>query len=162
MQRALDGDRRVSELKLIVGQGGRRTHLLKQAADFIQRSGEFRWVGLYDVNHTLGEVWNLVSSASGIPAYPIFPLDKGLTGVSIRESRTIDIGDVAADPHYLTAFGATRSEIIVPIFDHLRNAVIGTIDVESEKLHAFPDREQVFLEDCAEILADIWTTANGR
>lgn len=161
MQRALDGDPRVSQFKLALGKGGRRTHVLRQAANFIQRSGKYRWVGLYDVNHTLGEVWHLVSSGSGVPAYPVFALDKGLTGVAIRESRTINIGDVTSDPHYLTAFPTTRSEIIVPIFDLLRSEVIGTIDVESENPEAFPDREQVFLEDCADLLRGIWTAGNA-
>lgn len=65
-------------------------------------------------------------------------------------------GDVARDTHYLTAFGTTRSEIIVPVFDAMRNTVLGTIDVESERLQAFSDEDQVFLEDCAEIIRSLW------
>jgi phosphinothricin acetyltransferase len=156
MQRPLEGDTRASELSLLVAGGGSRIDVLKQIADFLRRTGNYRWVGLYDVDHTSGEVRNLVISGPGAPAYPTFPLDSGLTGVAIRERRTVNIGDVTADPLYLTAFGTTRSEIIVPIFDDLRNDIVGTIDVESEKLEAFSDRDQVFLEDCAEIVRPLW------
>jgi putative methionine-R-sulfoxide reductase with GAF domain len=70
---------------------------------------------------------------------------------------TVNVGDVATDPRYLTAFGTTRSEIIVPVYDESRSAVIGTIDVESEKPHAFSDRDQVFLEECSELLTPLWS-----
>ncbi len=156
MQRALDGTGHAAELGLILKHGTPRTGILQQVADFLRQSGNHRWVGLYEVDRASQEVRNLVFSGPGAPAYPAFPLDKGLTGQAIRQRRTVNIGDVAAHPLYLTAFGTTRSEIIVPIFDDPRNAVVGTIDVESEKLHAFSDWDQVLLEDCAEMLRPVW------
>jgi L-amino acid N-acyltransferase YncA/putative methionine-R-sulfoxide reductase with GAF domain len=161
MQRALEGDSRLAELRTIVERGGSRTNILTRAADFLRRSGGYRWVGFYDVDHAQGEVRNLVFSGSGAPAYPTFPIQKGLSGVAIGERRTVNIGDVSVDPQYLTAFGTTRSEIIVPIFagpgkDGPGNTVAGTLDVESEKLQAFSDRDQVFLEDCAEMMRPLW------
>ncbi len=156
MQLALEGDSRLPELRLIVDGGGCRSDALKQIADFLRRSGNHRWVGLYDVDHNSGEVRNLVFSGAGAPAFPKFPIYAGLTGVTIDEKRTVNVGDVTDNRFYLTTFGTTRSEIVVPIFDHLRNAVMGTIDVESEKLNAFSDRDQIFLEDCAEMVRPLW------
>ncbi len=156
MQLALQGDQRLLELKLIVNRGGSRSDLLNQVAEFLRRSGNHRWAGLYDVEHNSGEVRNVVFNGSGAPQHPTFPIEKGLTGVAIRERRTVNIGDVRSNPFYLTAFGTTRSEIIVPIFDDLRSRVIGTIDVEAESLHAFSEVDQLFLEDCAEILRPLW------
>ena len=60
--------------------------------------------------------------------------------------KTIDGGDVTADPRYLTAFGTTRSEIIVPIFNRTDESVVGTIDVETDKQDAFSSDVQDFLE----------------
>jgi putative methionine-R-sulfoxide reductase with GAF domain len=68
----------------------------------------------------------------------------------------VNVGDVAADANYLTALGDTRSEIIVPIVDGVRHVVIGTIDVESELVHAFDEATQALLETCAEIVRPIW------
>jgi putative methionine-R-sulfoxide reductase with GAF domain len=79
-----------------------------------------------------------------------------LTGAAIVEKRTINVGDVAADARYLTAFGSTRSEIIVPIFDEARQRVIGTIDVESELRDAFNFDIQALLERCADVISPLW------
>ncbi len=98
----------------------------------------------------------MVFSGPGIPAYPAFAIDKGLTGLAIREKRTVNVGDVTRDPLYLTAFGTTLSEIIVPVFDNRRNIVVGTIDVESEQSNAFSDEDQIFLEDCSEAICCLW------
>jgi putative methionine-R-sulfoxide reductase with GAF domain len=59
------------------------------------------------------------------------------------------VGEVSKDPRYLTAFGSTRSEIIVPIVDRSGGKVVGTIDVESEKVDAFTEEDLSALERCA-------------
>jgi putative methionine-R-sulfoxide reductase with GAF domain len=68
----------------------------------------------------------------------------------------INVGDVAADPRYLTAFGSTRSEIIVPIFNGQRDQVVGTIDVESERANAFDESTESVLVTCAGVIAPLW------
>jgi putative methionine-R-sulfoxide reductase with GAF domain len=59
------------------------------------------------------------------------------------------LGDVTTDPHYLTAFGSTRSEMIVPFFDETGKRVAGTFDIESEAPKAFSPDEQALMERCA-------------
>ena len=156
MQRALDANGRLSALGRFMEQGRERAALLRDLAQFLRESGKHRWVGLYEVDHGAGEVRNLVFSGPGAPAYPRFRINQGLTGVCVRERRTVNVGDVAADLHYLTAFGTTRSEIIVPIFDADRARVVGTIDIESENSYAFSDEDQIFLEDCAAMIGTWW------
>jgi putative methionine-R-sulfoxide reductase with GAF domain len=68
----------------------------------------------------------------------------------------VNVGDVSADPRYLTAFGSTRSEIIVPIFNQTRDRVIGTIDVESEEPNAFTKDIEGLLEACAQVIRALW------
>jgi putative methionine-R-sulfoxide reductase with GAF domain len=63
------------------------------------------------------------------------------------------------DPHYLTALGNTKSEIIVPVFDQQGSVVAGTIDVESELVDAFSSETQKLLEECAEVIRPLWTRA---
>src|ERR687895_199912 len=69
--------------------------------------------------------------------------------------RALD-GDVSKDPRYLKAFGTTRSEIIVPIVDRAGRKVMGTIDVESEKVDAFSEEDRAALERCAVALAELF------
>jgi L-methionine (R)-S-oxide reductase len=104
-----------------------------------------------------GERVDIAYSGPGAPAYPSFPISKGLTGSAIREQVTVVVDDVRTDPRYLTAFGNTLSEIIVPIFDPLRGEVIGTIDVESERAYAFSAHDRQQLEECAKAVLLLWT-----
>ena len=133
-----------------------RSTALLQVASMVRRSANYRWVGLYDVDHRAGKVVNIVWSGPGAPEYPVFPISKGLTGVAISERRTINVADVTADPRYLMAFGTTRSEIIVPVFDDRNERVIGTIDIESAEPNAFPAEVQEVLEACCRAIQPLW------
>jgi putative methionine-R-sulfoxide reductase with GAF domain len=144
------------ELRQIVSSAAPRKQKLQRVAALIRESDGYRWVGLYKVDKRAGEVINRVWDGPGAPEYPRFPIGKGLTGAAIQERRLINVGDVAADLRYLTAFGSTRSEIIVPIFDAERANVVGTIDVESERLNAFDQETEKVLVACAEVIALLW------
>ena len=61
------------------------------------------------------------------------------------------------DSRYLTTLKGTRSEIILPI--KVDGSVIGTIDVESEALNAFPEKLQKFLEKCAIAAVPLWESS---
>jgi phosphinothricin acetyltransferase len=159
MQRALYSDKGVQQIREIVAHNGETNATLQTVADVICQSGRYRWVGLYKVDHNAGEVRNLVFSGIGAPAHPVFSVQDGITGIAIREKRTVNIGDVNANPLYLTAFGTTRSEIIVPIYAATSGGPVGTIDVESEDLQAFSEEDEVFLEDCAQAISPLWNHA---
>jgi putative methionine-R-sulfoxide reductase with GAF domain len=66
------------------------------------------------------------------------------------------VGDVRNDPRYLTAFGSTLSEIIVPVLSPGDARVIGTVDVESERADAFSERDQQMIEQCAQAALGLW------
>ena len=66
------------------------------------------------------------------------------------------MADVRKDPRYLTAFGNTLSEIIVPVLDPQSRTVIGTFDVESERANAFSISDQHMLEECARAALPLW------
>jgi L-methionine (R)-S-oxide reductase len=68
------------------------------------------------------------------------------------------VNDVSIDVRYLTAFGSTRSEIIIPFLPSQDGRVIGTIDVESEHANAFSQRDQDLLTECAQAALPLWVT----
>ena len=135
--------------------GEERVTSLQAVAHLLGDRGGYRWVGLYDVDHAAGAVRIIVWSGSGAPKFPEFPIKKGLTGAVVSTGKTINAGDVAGDPRYLTAFGTTRSEIVVPVIGQ-DGTVAGTIDVESERLNAFDAEEQALLEDCSRLIRRLW------
>jgi len=145
----------LADLEVIVVAGGERVTALQAVADLLKDHGGYRWIGLYDVDHSGGVVRIIVWSGSGPPEYPEFPITKGLTGAAIAERKSVNIGDVNRDTRYLTAFGTTRSEIIIPVFGQ-QGAVAGTIDVESERPNAFDAEEQALLEDCSRSIRRSW------
>jgi L-methionine (R)-S-oxide reductase len=143
----------LSQLSEIVAKRGLRMERLQQVAATLRQSAG--WVGLYDIDTSREEVRNLVWDGPGPPEYPTFPITEGLTSSAIAKKRTVNIGDVGADPRYLTALGSTRSEIIVPILND-QGEVIGTIDVESGRSNAFDRSTERLLEDCAVLLRPLF------
>jgi L-methionine (R)-S-oxide reductase len=129
---------------------------LHETAALLRNSANYRWVGLYDVDHAAGLVRNVAWSGPGAPEHPTFPVTQGLTSAAIAQKQIVNVGDVSADPRYLTAFGTTRSEIIVPVFDQAGDHVLGTIDVESEEPHAFTKNIEDLLEACSKVIRPLW------
>ena len=125
-------------------------------ANAIRGKYSYRWVGLYDVDLQRGLVSNIAWSGVGPPKYRTFPITKGLTSRAIAAKSTINVGDVANDSDYLTALGNTQSEIIIPVLNKTGSCVVGTIDVESERPHAFDQDTQRLLEICADLLISFW------
>lgn len=152
----VDRDKLLAELRGLILKRGDRVPALQAAANILRQAGRYRWVGLYDIDRTQALVRIVVWSGPGAPEFPTFPIIKGLTGAAISSRRTVNVSDVAADPRYLTAFGSTRSEIIVPVLDAAGKEVAGTIDIESEQLNAFDSETQSLLEACAGIIRPLW------
>jgi L-methionine (R)-S-oxide reductase len=140
----------------VLSSAGHRVEKARKIAAFIRELGCYRWVGIYDVGP---ETVSIISySGPAAPAYPEFPVTKGLTGSAIRDRKTVVVGDVRSDPRYLTAFGTTRSEIIIPVLDEKIGVVVGTIDVESQQINAFSKDDHRRLEECAMAARLLWTS----
>jgi L-methionine (R)-S-oxide reductase len=138
----------------IINSSDEKTKKAKSIARVIRSAGGYRWVGIYDVNEQ--EVSNIAWSGKGAPAFPRFPVNQGLSADAVAGKRTVVCNDVANDPRYLTAFGDTQSEIIVPIVDHRNDRVVGTLDIESDRKNAFTDEDQQRLEAYARAIAPLW------
>jgi L-methionine (R)-S-oxide reductase len=124
-----------------------------QIAELIRQAGSYRWVGLYAV--TDQEITAIGWSGPGAPAHPRFPVTQGLSGAAVATGRAVVVGDVTADPRYLTAFASTLSEVIIPVVDPDTGTVVGTLDVESAERDAFTDADRQALEGCAATLAGL-------
>jgi L-methionine (R)-S-oxide reductase len=149
-------DQLLSQLETLVVTSTDRRVSLQEAAAVLRSSNNYRWVGLYDIDHAAGLVRNVSWSGPGAPEHPTFPVTQGLTSAAVAQRRIVNVGDVSADPRYLTAFGTTRSEIIVPVFDQAGNRVLGTIDVESAEPNAFTRDIEELLEACSKMIRPLW------
>jgi len=149
----LDRDKLLRQVAELLGAAVDRKEKIQNIAETLRLSGNYRWVGFYDVDEH--EISVIAWSGVGAPAYPRFSVTQGLSGEAVRSRHTVISNDVGNDPRYLTAFGNTRSEIIIPIAV-AGGPVVGTIDVESDRKNAFGDDDRILLESCASLLAQLW------
>ncbi len=149
----------IEKLRSALQPPGDRTKKLQRAAQVIREAGEYRWVGIYDVLPE--EIAIAAWSGPAAPAFPRFPIEKGLCGDAVRLGRTVVVGDVTKDPRYLTTFGSTRSEIVVPILEVVSGHARGTLDVESDRSDAFGEDDRNFLEHCAAEIAALESPSPG-
>jgi sigma-B regulation protein RsbU (phosphoserine phosphatase) len=80
-----------------------------------------------------------------IPARMSVPLHKGLTGTAAGERRVLRINDVTDDPRYILCETgvSVRSELVVPLM--LFDRLLGVLDLESSKAHAFTTEHERML-----------------
>jgi L-methionine (R)-S-oxide reductase len=142
------------EIREIVAEEGSRILRAEKVAAAIRSHDQYRWVGIYDVTPDVVSI--VAYSGPGAPAFRTFPVTQGLTSAAIQQKATVRVNDVSQDSRYLTAFGSTRAEIIVPVIRPTDGRVIGTIDVESEQANAFSDQDQRMLEECAGAASGLW------
>ena len=152
----MDESHLLVEISRILERNNGREEKAARVAEAIRRAGDYRWVGIYEVMED--EIANVAFDGPGAPVYPRFPITQGLSGAAVASGETVFAGDVAEDPRYLTAFGSTRSEIIVPVVEGAKRKVVGTLDVESEEKDAFSEADRSALERCAVAVAGLFKT----
>ena len=109
-------------------------------------------MGIYDVGPS--EISVIAWSGPAAPAWPRFPIDKGLSGAAVKNGRTVIANDVARDSRYLTTLDSTGAEMIVPVTKASR--VVGTIDIESAKIGRFTDSDRTLVERIAVAIRSLW------
>jgi L-methionine (R)-S-oxide reductase len=75
-------------------------------------------------------------------------LPRGVCGAAAAERRTMVVADVEKFPGHIACDGRSRSEIVVPVFDHA-GALLAVLDVDSDRLGAFDDDDARGLERIA-------------
>jgi putative methionine-R-sulfoxide reductase with GAF domain len=146
-------DRRIESLRSLGNGEGDRAAKAQRAIDLIRTLRPYRWAGLYDV--LSNEIAVIAWSGPQAPTYPRFPIDKGLSGACVSSRQPVIVQDVTGDRRYLTTIGGPRGEMIQPVLDRF-GAVVGTIDVESDRVNAFGSRDEELLAACAKSLVWLW------
>ena len=118
----------------------------RRVSEMIRAARGYRWVGIYDVGD---DEIAAIGFSGETPEYVRFPKTRGLNGEAVRTRETVICNDVRTDRRYLTAFRSTGSEMIVPILGAESGIVIGTLDVESDRVDAFSEEDRAFVEACA-------------
>ncbi|MBP6358981.1 MAG: GAF domain-containing protein [Sediminibacterium sp.] len=130
---------------LITGEPDLTANLANIAAALKEQFGWF-WVGFYMVkeNATTGNSELVLGPFQGPVACTRIAKGKGVCGTSWAKEETIVVADVEKFPGHIACSSASKSEIVVPIFNGA--TVVGVLDVDSELLDQFDAVDQQYLE----------------
>jgi len=117
---------------LVHGERDRIANAANLSALVYNALPDLNWVGFYFFDGT--EL--VVGPFQGLPACVRIPLDKGVCGAAARMRATQRIEDVHAFPGHIACDAASRSEIVLPVFD-CRGKLIAVLDLDSTEPEAF-------------------------
>jgi len=116
-----------------------REELLGRVAERIKKIVKYDVFSVMLWNEETQHLESIFASCCGdsIQARMRVPLHKGLTGTAAGERRVLRVNDVTDDPRYILCETGVpvRSELVVPLL--LCDRLIGVLDLESSKPHAF-------------------------
>ena len=108
----------------------------------------FDWTGFY---RTRGTELLVIGPYQGTHGCLRIPFSRGVCGAAARTRQTQRVPDVSQFDGHIACSGSTRSEIVVPLLG-ADNRVLGVLDVDSNRLNAFSELDQLELEAvCADL-----------
>ena len=132
---------------LIDGEPGRIANLANASALLGQFLDRINWVGFY----LLDEEGDLVLGPfQGLPACTRIPVGKGVCGSAVQQARTLRVDDVHQFPGHIACDAASRSEIVIPLYQD--GAIVGVLDIDSPVEARFEPADQTYLEQFCQVL----------
>lgn len=114
-------------------------------SSMIHQTFGFWWTGFYRVD---GESL-VLGPFQGPLACSRIRSGRGVCGTAWKEARTVIVPDVDRFPGHIACSSASRSEIVVPLFDHDGENVIAVMDIDSDMPDTFDETDKVWLEKIA-------------
>ena len=102
----------------------------------------YDWVGYYLHNQEKKEL--VLNAYVGEPTnHTNIPFGKGICGQVALSNENFIVDDVTAQNNYIACSLDVKSEIVIPLFVNEKN--IGQIDIDSNRLRAFSEKDAAFL-----------------
>lgn len=133
-------DALLSEEKNVIANLSNAGALLNQFLENIN------WVGFY----ILEENELILGPFQGLPACVRIPLQKGVCGTAAGEEKTILVEDVHQFPGHIACDPASRSEIVIPVYQS--GNLFGVLDIDSPKTNRFDETDRIYLEKFVQTL----------
>jgi L-methionine (R)-S-oxide reductase len=123
---------------------------LANIASALKMTFNFFWVGFYLVkNDQL-----ILGPFQGPVACTRIQKGKGVCGSSWSEAKTLIVPDVEAFPGHIACNAASKSEIVVPIFNPQKEVCM-VLDIDSDQLNDFDQTDKVYLEKIANLISSL-------
>ena len=136
----------LSQAKMILADESDLVANLANIAALIKETFHFFWVGFYRV---IGDKL-VLGPFQGPIACTRIAFGKGVCGTAWKRAETVIVPDVDAFPGHIACNSASRSEIVVPV--KADGEVIAVLDIDSDRLGAFDEVDQRYLEQLVALL----------
>ena len=118
----------------------------------------FFWTGFYRVIAP-GEL--LIGPYQGTLGCLHISFERGVCGAAARREETIVVPDVHQFPGHIACDSNSKSEIVVPVFNH-QDELIAVLDVDSAEYDAFDEVDKRHLEEIVAFLRDKGTELSNE
>ena len=132
---------------LLAGEPDQTANLANAAALLWEAVPELNWAGFYRL---LGEEL-VLGPFQGKPACVRIPRGKGVCGAAARSGEPQLVPDVHAFPGHIPCDGASRSELVIPLFGP-GGRVAGVLDLDSPRKGRFGQEDLLGLLPAAEVI----------
>ena len=115
---------------------------MANVAAMIQETFGFWWTGFYRV---VGKEL-VLGPYQGPLACSRIAFGKGVCGTAWKNAKTIIVPDVDAFPGHIACSSASKSEIVVPVFNADGASIIAVLDIDSASYATFDEIDRIWLE----------------
>lgn len=135
----------LEEIRSVIQDEKDTVACMANVAALIHERFGFWWTGFYRViDNEL-----VLGPFQGPVACTRIRKGRGVCGTSWNEGRTIVVPNVHEFPGHIACSSLSNSEIVVPVFDEIRN-VTGVLDIDSREFNTFDETDAKWLENiCA-------------
>ena len=133
---------------LVAGETNLTANAANLSALIYQCVPDLNWAGFYLADDD--EL--VVGPFQGLPACVRIALGRGVCGTAAATGQTQRVDDVEAFPGHIACDGATRSELVVPLFDDGR--LVGVLDLDSPVPARFGAEDAAGIERLARIFIE--------
>jgi len=118
---------------------------LRRVAELVRKVIDYEIFGILLLNEKTQELYFRfsVGHTREVADRMRIKVGEGVTGTAAQRREAVLVGDVSADPRYISAVPNVRSELAVPLI--VKNRVIGVIDIESPLPDHFTEEHKSLL-----------------
>ena len=121
---------------------------MANVASMIHETFHFWWTGFYRV---ISDKELVLGPFQGPLACTRIRKGRGVCGTAWAEAKTQVVPDVDLFPGHIACSSASRSEIVVPLFDE-KDEVYAVLDIDSAELNTFDETDKLYLEKISNIM----------
>ena len=144
----------LSDTALLIQDEHDEVSVLANVSAALKEAFGFFWVGFYLVKEKEGSAPQLyLGPFQGSTACYRIGYGRGVCGSAWQQRQTLVVPDVEEFPGHIACSSLSRSEIVVPIFNHA-SEVVAVLDIDSTELATFDDIDRHYLEQLCQLLTE--------